>query len=143
MVHVYRFPPLKRNEDYQVKSQVERLVEEIALAINYLRHQLDLKETIISETLDLANALHILGAEMLEAEHIKRTINLLLKDKEDIDLFFEERDLEFARKYQKKIGKRANNCRTILKIIFARFVHILGHLGINISILETLTAIRL
>jgi hypothetical protein len=27
---------------------------------------------------------------MLEAEHIKRTINLLLKDKEDIDLFFEE-----------------------------------------------------
>ncbi|HAF18027.1 MAG: AAA family ATPase [Thermacetogeniaceae bacterium] len=69
----------------------ERLVEEIALAINYLRHQLDLKKKpSISETLDLANALHILGAEMLEAEHIKRTINLLLKDKEDIDLFFEE-----------------------------------------------------
>lgn len=69
----------------------ERLVEEIALAINYLRHQLDLKKKpSISETLDLANALHILGAELLEAEHIKRTINLLLKDKEDIDLFFEE-----------------------------------------------------
>ena len=91
--HLYRFSSLKKNEIIRVKvPQVgERLVEEIALAINYLRHQLDLKKKpSISETLDLANALHILGAEMLEAEHIKRTINLLLKDKEDIDLFFEE-----------------------------------------------------
>ena len=69
----------------------ERLVEEIALAINYLRHQLDLKKKpSISETLDLANALHILGAETLEVEHINKTINLLLKDKEDIDLFYKE-----------------------------------------------------
>ncbi|HHY40708.1 MAG TPA: MoxR family ATPase [Syntrophaceticus sp.] len=88
------FPTIEKEKKIirvKVPQVGERLVEEIALAVNYLRHQLDFKKKpSISETLDLANALHILGAEMLEAEHIKKTINLLLKDKEDIDLFFKE-----------------------------------------------------
>jgi len=88
------FPSIEKEKKIirvKVPQIGERLVEEIALAVNYLRQQLDFKKKpSISETLDLANALHILGAEKLEAEHIKRTINLLLKDKEDIDLFFKE-----------------------------------------------------
>lgn len=69
----------------------DRLAEEIALAVHYLRHQLDFKKKpSISETLDLANALVLFDAKRLEPEHIKRTINLLLKDKEDIDLFYKE-----------------------------------------------------
>lgn len=69
----------------------DRLAEEVALAVHYLRHQLDFKKKpSISETLDLANALVLFGANRLEPEHIKKTINLLLKDKEDIDLFYKE-----------------------------------------------------
>lgn len=67
------------------------LAEEIALAVHYLRHDIDFKKKpSISETLDLANALVLFEAERLEPEHIRRTINLLLKDKEDIDLFNKE-----------------------------------------------------
>ncbi len=66
----------------------ERLAKEVALAIHYLRHHVDLKKKpSISETLDLARALVLFGAQKLEAQHVKQTINLLLKDKDDIDLF--------------------------------------------------------
>ena len=66
----------------------ERLAEEVALAMNYLRHNLDLKKKpSISETLDLTRALVLYGADRLEPEWVKKTVNLLLKDKEDIDLF--------------------------------------------------------
>ena len=69
----------------------DRLAEDIALAVHYMRHELDFKKKpSISETLDLSNALVLFNAERLEPEHIKRTINLLLKDKEDIDLFYKE-----------------------------------------------------
>lgn len=68
----------------------DRLAEDIALAVQYLREQDFKKKPSISETLDLANALVIFGAKRIEEEHIKRTINLLLKDKEDIDLFYKE-----------------------------------------------------
>jgi MoxR-like ATPase len=68
-----------------------RLAEDIAMAVHYMRHQLDFKKKpSISETLDLSNALVLFGAKRLEPEHIKRTINLLLKDKEDIDMFNKE-----------------------------------------------------
>ena len=69
----------------------DRLAEDIAVAVHYMRHQLDFKKKpSISETLDLSNALVLFGAKRLEPEHIKRTINLLLKDKEDIDMFNKE-----------------------------------------------------
>ncbi|MDH7578458.1 MAG: MoxR family ATPase [Bacillota bacterium] len=72
----------------KVPETGERLAEEIALAVHHLRHHIDLKKKpSISETLDLARALVLFEAQKLEAEHIKQTINLLLKDKEDIDLF--------------------------------------------------------
>jgi MoxR-like ATPase len=72
----------------KVPDTGERLAEDIALAVNYMRYQMELKKKpSISETLDLARALLILGAKRLESDHIRQTLNLLLKDKEDIDLF--------------------------------------------------------
>ncbi|WP_236608828.1 AAA family ATPase [Thermacetogenium phaeum] len=68
-----------------------RLAEEVALVAHHLRHDFDFKKKpSISETIDLANALVILGAAKLEQDHIRRTLNLLLKDQEDIDLFNKE-----------------------------------------------------
>lgn len=68
----------------------DRLAEDIALAAHYMREQDFKKKPSISETLDLANALVLFDAKRLEEKHIKDTINLLLKDKEDIDLFYKE-----------------------------------------------------
>ncbi|MDN5365103.1 MAG: hypothetical protein PWP44_306 [Thermacetogenium sp.] len=68
-----------------------RLAEEVALVAHHLRHDFDFKKKpSISETIDLANALVIFGAAKLEQDHIRRTLNLLLKDQEDIDLFNKE-----------------------------------------------------
>jgi MoxR-like ATPase len=68
-----------------------RLAEEVALVAHHLRQDFDFKKKpSISETIDLANALVIFGAEKLEQDHIRRTINLLLKDQEDIELFNKE-----------------------------------------------------
>lgn len=75
----------------KVPAISNRLAEDIALAVHYLRHDIDFKKKpSISETLDLANALVLFETEKLEPEHIRHTINLLLKDKEDIDLFNKE-----------------------------------------------------
>jgi MoxR-like ATPase len=69
----------------------EKLAEEVALAMNYLRHNLALKKKpSISETLDLARALVLYESDRLEPDLVKKTLNLLLKDKEDIDLFNKE-----------------------------------------------------
>ncbi|MGB9792457.1 MAG: AAA family ATPase [Thermacetogeniaceae bacterium] len=68
-----------------------RVAEEVAVAVHYLRHHIDLKKKpSISETLDFANALVLMEAQKLEAKHISRGLNLLLKDKDDIDLFMKE-----------------------------------------------------
>lgn len=68
-----------------------RLAEEVAVSVHYLRHHLELKKKpSISETLDFANALVLMEAQKLEPKHITRGLNLLLKDKEDIDLFMRE-----------------------------------------------------
>lgn len=72
----------------KVPEAGERLGEEVALAMNYLRHNLEIKKKpSISETLDLTRALLLFEASRLEPDLVKKTINLLLKDKDDIDLF--------------------------------------------------------
>ncbi len=95
----------------KVPEAGEQLAEEIALAVNYLRHEIELKKKpSISETLDLARALVIFGAQHLEPEHIKRSVNLLLKDKEDVDLFYEKVGpaglVEVVREHQRKRHER-------------------------------------
>jgi MoxR-like ATPase len=67
------------------------LAREVASAVHYLRYHLEFKKKpSISETLDFTKALHLFGAERLKADYVRQMINLLLKDKEDIDLFYEE-----------------------------------------------------
>lgn len=69
----------------------DRLAEEVAEAMHYMRHHIDFKKKpSISETLDFANALVLMRAQRLEPEHIRQALNLLLKDKDDIDLFNKE-----------------------------------------------------
>jgi MoxR-like ATPase len=72
----------------KVPETDERLAEDIGLAVRLLRQELELKKKpSISETLDLARAMTVLDAGRLEAEQIRQTLNLLLKDKDDLDLF--------------------------------------------------------
>lgn len=88
------FPTIEK-EIKIIKTKVPqldtRLAEEVSGAMHYLRHHIVLKKKpSISETLDFANALVLMKAQRLEAEHISQALNLLLKDKEDIDLFNKE-----------------------------------------------------
>lgn len=94
-VFLYIDYPSVEKETRIIRAKVPQLGEhlalEVALAVNQLRTQLDLKKKpSISETLDLANALVIYEAKRLEKQHIRDTVNLLLKDKDDIDLFNRE-----------------------------------------------------
>jgi len=66
----------------------ERMAEEMAIAVNYLRHELEIKKKpSIAETIDWARALVVLDADRLKPEYIDQTLTLLLKDKEDLDTF--------------------------------------------------------
>lgn len=61
-----------------------KLSREIALAVNYMRSQLDLKkQPSIAETLDWARALVALNAKNLTEENMHCTLSLLLKNRED------------------------------------------------------------
>jgi len=64
-----------------------RLSEEIARAVNYIRFGLEIKKRpSIAETLDWARALLALDADRLTDGLIGKTANLLLKNKEDLDV---------------------------------------------------------
>lgn len=66
----------------------ERLARQVAAAVQYLRSQLALKKKpAIAETVDWARALLILGEGRLTPELVGQSLNVLLKDKEDQDLF--------------------------------------------------------
>ncbi|MHB1419463.1 MAG: AAA family ATPase [Bacillota bacterium] len=66
----------------------EKLAHQIAWAAYYLRNNLDLKKKpAISETLDWARALAVLDADRLGAQAIKQTLNVVLKDYEDLQTF--------------------------------------------------------
>ncbi|HAA89900.1 MAG: ATPase [Thermoanaerobacterales bacterium 50_218] len=94
-VYLYIDFPSIQKEIKIIKTKVpetsDLLAWEVASAVHYLRHHLELKKKpSISETLDFTRALNLFDAERLKPDHVKQMINLLLKDKEDIDLFYEE-----------------------------------------------------
>lgn len=85
------FPsPEKEAEIIQAKvpDLGTELTWQLARGAAYLRTELALKKKpSISETLDWAEALLTLNAQRMTEHLVEQTINLLLKDKEDLDLF--------------------------------------------------------
>jgi len=66
----------------------QRLSLEVAKAVNYIREKLELrKKPSIAETIDWARALVFLDADRLTPEVVNQTLNLIFKNKDDIDLF--------------------------------------------------------
>ena len=75
----------------KVSGICEELAEKVATAVHFLRRELDLyKPPAISETLDWAKTLALLGEERLTKEFIENTIGFVLKNKEDIETFYEK-----------------------------------------------------
>ncbi|NYE57036.1 AAA family ATPase [Carboxydothermus ferrireducens] len=75
----------------KVKEIHQELAEKVATAVHFLRRELDLyKPPAISETLDWAKTLALLGDERLTKEFIENTIGFVLKNKEDIETFYEK-----------------------------------------------------
>lgn len=75
----------------KVPEAGERLAQEVALAVNFIRANLDLrKKPAISEAIDWARALVALGADSLNPEAVGQTLNIVLKNKEDIDAIHRE-----------------------------------------------------
>ena len=72
----------------KVPGLSEKISREIVRAVHFLRFKLDLKKNpSIAETLDWARALTVLEADRLNAATIRDTVNLILKNKDDKDLF--------------------------------------------------------
>lgn len=75
----------------KVPEAGERLAREVALAVNFIRMNLELrKKPAISEAIDWARALAALGADSLSPETVGQTLNMVLKNKEDIDTVHRE-----------------------------------------------------
>ncbi|MFA5880739.1 MAG: MoxR family ATPase [Eubacteriales bacterium] len=65
-----------------------RLSLEVAKAVGYIRERLELrKKPSIAETLDWARALVALDADRLTPEVVDLTLNIIFKNKDDIDTF--------------------------------------------------------
>ncbi|MFZ5945894.1 MAG: AAA family ATPase [Bacillota bacterium] len=75
----------------KVPGVAERLAKDVARAIYIIRKKVNLKKKpAISETLDWARALEALMAQRLDSDLINKTLNVILKDKQDLDAFNEQ-----------------------------------------------------
>lgn len=73
----------------------DKLAYQVAKAVGILRERLTLqKNPSVSETLDWAKALLVMGKTELEPAWIEATLNLLLKSQEDLETFYEEMGAE-------------------------------------------------
>ena len=73
----------------------ERLALEVARAVNVLRERLSLdKIPSVSETMDWAKALLVMGKTDLDPAWVDATLTLLLKSKDDVELFYREMGAE-------------------------------------------------
>lgn len=72
-----------------------KLAYQVAKAVGVLREKLMLQKIpSVSETLDWAKALLVMGKAELDPAWVEATLNLLLKSQEDIELFYEEMGAE-------------------------------------------------
>lgn len=73
----------------------ERLAIDVARAVNVLREQLALQKVpSVSETLDWAKSLLVMGKTGLDPAWVEATLTLLLKSQEDVELFYREMGAE-------------------------------------------------
>ena len=73
----------------------ERLALEVARAVNVLRERLALnKIPSVSETMDWAKALLVMGKTDLDPAWVDATLTLLLKSQDDVELFYREMGAE-------------------------------------------------
>jgi len=73
----------------------DKLAFQVAKAVSVLREKLTLqKQPSIAETMDWAKALLVMGKTELDPVWVDATLNLLLKSKEDLDLFYREMGAE-------------------------------------------------
>lgn len=78
----------------KVPEAGEKLSREVAAAVNYIRANLELrKQPSIAETIDWARALVALHADALTMDNIARTVNLLVKNRDDRELILAEATL--------------------------------------------------
>lgn len=69
----------------------EKLAYQVARAVSVLREKLILQKIpSVSETLDWAKALLVMGKTELDPAWVDATLNLLLKSQEDLELFYQE-----------------------------------------------------
>lgn len=88
-------PPSVNKEVRILRAKVpdlpERLALEVARAVNVLRERLALnKIPSVSETMDWAKALLVMGKTGLDPAWVDATLTLLLKSKDDVELFYRE-----------------------------------------------------
>ena len=92
-------PPSVNKEVRILRAKVpdlpERLALEVARAVNVLRERLALnKIPSVSETMDWAKALLVMGKTGLDPAWVDATLTLLLKSQEDVELFYREMGAE-------------------------------------------------
>lgn len=79
----------------KVPEAGEILARQVAAAVNRIRAGLDLrKKPAIAETIDWARALVLMEARALEPNLVRRTLNLIFKDREDMVTFNQELGVE-------------------------------------------------
>ncbi|MEW6662277.1 MAG: AAA family ATPase [Bacillota bacterium] len=91
-IFLYIDYPSVEKEVSIIKTKVpeagEVLAQQVAAAVYHIRSSLDLnKKPAIAETLDWVKALVLLGSQRLTPDMVQKTLNVLLKDKEDHDYF--------------------------------------------------------
>ncbi|MBP1759895.1 MAG: MoxR-like ATPase [Firmicutes bacterium] len=92
-------PPSVNKEVRILRAKVpdlpERLALEVARAVNVLRERLALnKIPSVSETMDWAKALLVMGKTGLDPAWVDATLTLLLKSQDDVELFYREMGAE-------------------------------------------------
>lgn len=88
------FPSIEKESrilQVKVPEAGEKIIAQIANAANYIRTNLNLrKKPSVAETIDWVRALTTLGEDSLTAGNIGRTMNLLLKNRDDQELLKDE-----------------------------------------------------
>ncbi len=103
-------PPSVNKEVRILRKKVadlpERLALEVARAVHILRGRLSLnKVPSVSETMDWAKALLVMGKSGLDPAWVEATLTLLLKSQDDVDLFYREMGAEQLLFEASKLGQ--------------------------------------